>query len=802
MKQIYFSFTSILLLIILTGLSVTAQAQKSTLMGSVISSEGKPLADINVAIKNSTKTVYTNESGIYTFRNLDEGTYTLQITGVGFISQENSISVKKGENVATRIVLVQSSAKLKEVNINGYVSKNKKNVFLNKSGIVPLDLPQAVQVINSQVIGDQQANRLSDVLKNANGVALGANRGSVRENFYARGYSLGNNNVLKNGARTSTGGSPEASTLESVEILKGSAALLYGGVTGGAVVNMTTKKPKFEKGAEIAMRLGSYDLYKPTLDVYGPLSNKVAYRFIATGEEAGSFRDHVSSKRLFVNPSVLYRVSDKTEVLFLADYLNSDYTPDFGVGSVASQIVDFGREKFLNTPWAYNKTNTGSAQVNLNHKFAANWNLNAIVSGELYNRDYYGAERIRAAANGITARNLNRINSLEKTANQQLNITGGLKTGAIQHKLMIGVDADQSSVNSEAFNYINPAGDRVPTFNYGDVNVFDPATYYGSGFIPNTIAVSETQTPVYRYGIFAQDLISLTEQFKVLAGIRYTVQKNARTAKTIYGTEPKDYTATKIEDAFSPKLGLIYQPLKTMSFYVSYANNFISNSGTDIYLKALKPSNVNQYEAGVKNDFFDGKMTANLTYYKTLNDNIAQIAEFDVNGNLNGNATIKQLNGQSTSDGLEIDITADLKPGLNFIAGYAYNFIRYTNTAEKTGMIEDVRLVGTTKNTANATLFYTIQNGKVRGLKFGASAYYTGDRNGGWNDNKSATTLRLIPLTAFTTIDLSAGYKWDKFGLLFKMSNITNELNYYVHENYSVNPIPPRQFATTLSYKF
>ena len=117
-------------------------------------------------------------------------------------------------------------------------------------------------------------------------------------------------------------------------------------------------------------------------------------------------------------------------------------------------------------------------------------------------------------------------------------------------------------------------------------------------------------------------------------------------------------------------------------------------------------------------------------------------------------------------------------------------------------MIEDVRLVGTTKNTANATLFYTVQNGKTRGLKFGASAYYTGDRNGGWNDNKSATTLRLIPLKAFTTVDLSAGYTWDKFGLLFKMSNITNELNYYVHENYSVNPIPPRQFATTLSYKF
>ncbi len=802
MKQIFSAIQRVLLIIILTTISVSAQNSKPILKGKITSADGRPIADINVGLNNTSRSVSTDEHGNYLFRNLNEGNYVLKISGVGFTTQELSITINSPETIAKTIVLQQSSSNLKEVSVTGYLSKNKKNVILNKSGIVPLDLPQAVQVINTQVIKDQQANRLSDVLKNANGVALGANRGSVRENFYARGYSLGNNNILKNGARTSTGGSPEASTLESVEILKGSAAMLYGGVTGGAVVNMTTKKPKFEQGAELAMRVGSYDLYKPTLDVYGPLSEKVAYRFIATGETAASFRDHVASKRLYINPSILYNISKDTEILFLADYLNSDYTPDFGIGSVASQIVDLGRDKFLNTPWAYNKTNTASGQINLAHKLSTQWKLNVIASGEVYDRNYYGAERIRAAANGITARNLNRTNARETTYNQQANLTGELKTGSFSHKLMIGADADQSNTNSKAYNYIDQSGKKVTSFNYGDVNVFDPSTYYGSGFLPATFAIAETVTPVYRYGVFLQDLVSVTDQFKVLAGIRYTVQKNARTAKTTYQTDAKEYTATKTEDAFSPKLGLIYQPLKTMSFYVSYANNFISNTGTDIYLNALQPSNVNQYEAGVKNDFFGGRMTANLTYYKILNDNIAQIAEFDANGSLNSNATIKQLNGQSTSDGLEIDITADLTPGLNFIAGYAYNFMRYTNTAEKTGMIEDVRLVGTTKNTGNATLFYTVQNGKVRGLKFGASAYYTGDRNGGWNDNKSATTLRLIPLTAFTTIDLSAGYKWDKFGLLFKMSNITNELNYYVHENYSVNPIPPRQFATTLSYKF
>ncbi|RZK52972.1 MAG: TonB-dependent receptor, partial [Pedobacter sp.] len=196
---------------------------------------------------------------------------------------------------------------------------------------------------------------------------------------------------------------------------------------------------------------------------------------------------------------------------------------------------------------------------------------------------------------------------------------------------------------------------------------------------------------------------------------------------------------------------------------------------------------------------------------------------FDAQGNINSNANIKQLNGTTKSDGLEADLTGTILPGLNFIAGYSYNFMRYTNTAPITtnivtaptpsnpnatttvvlsGMLENVRLVGTTKHTGNATLFYTIQDGKVKGLKLGTSVFYTGKRNGGWNDNKAATTLRLIPLDAFTTVDFSAGYAWKRLSLLAKVSNLTNALNYYVHENYSVNPIPPRQFVTTLSYKF
>ena len=192
--------------------------------------------------------------------------------------------------------------------------------------------------MNSEVIADQQASKLSDVIKNVNGVALGTTRGTTSETFFARGYNLGANNIFKNGARSNSAVIPEASTLEKVEVLKGSAALLYGNVSGGAVINMVTKQPKFEYGGEVSMRAGSYNLYKPIADVYGPITQNLAFRVIGTYETAESYRNSVESKRFYVNPSLLYKLGSKTDILVQGDYLKNDFTPDFGIGSLDGKI--------------------------------------------------------------------------------------------------------------------------------------------------------------------------------------------------------------------------------------------------------------------------------------------------------------------------------------------------------------------------------------------------------------------------------------------------------------------------------
>jgi len=791
---------TLLVCLFLTLFSVFAYAQKakSNLSGLVKTNDGDAASHVSVSLKHVS--TQTDENGRFIFRNLTPGNYQLRVSAVGIKSVILDVQVKEGENQLNAITISESSSQLNEVAVHVYKSSNEKPTTLGKVAIPPRDLPQSVQIITSQVIQDQQADKLGDVMRNVNGVSLGANRGSVGENFYARGYSLGANNIFKNGARTTIGGSPEASTLESVEVLKGSAALLYGGVTGGAVVNMVTKKPRFDRtGGEASFRTGSYDQYKGIVDFYTPLDEKVAIRLIATGEEAGSFRDNVKSKRVYVNPSLLYKVSDKTEIILQGDYLKSDFTPDFGLGTIGNKLNSLGRNVFINTNWAYNKTNTATGQLVLNHKFNDNWKLNVNASVQSYDRDYFSAERPAADANGFWNRVLTRSNIEELTFNQQINLTGGFKTAGIKHILLVGADADQSKTKSGGFASTNVLPVVGAKTYYDRVNISDPSSFnQPSNFnMPNTTLLTNTDAAVFRMGGFIQDLVALTTQFKVLAGVRWSFQKTPTTtiSTVATGVETKGTVADKIDKAFSPKFGLIYEPFKTTSLYVSYANNFTSNSGIDIATNGpMGPSIIDQYEAGVKNDFLEGKLSANLTVYKIKNDKFAQTALAD--------PTKREFSGATASDGVEVDLSGVIVKGLNFLAGYSYNYMRYTSTLATTGIVEGERLVGTTKNTANATIFYTLQNGAIKGLKLGASAFYTGDRNGGRNTTKNGSSTGIIPLSAFTTIDLSAGYTIGKLSLLGKLSNITNELNYFVHENYSVNPIPPRQFLTTLSYKF
>lgn len=785
--------TGILVLLLLCMGGVMAQT--GTISGNVKTTDGQPAADVNVSLKGEAKATTTSISGTFEFKNIKEGDYTIIVSYVGLKTQERSVQVKSSRDQRLDFTLTETAGQLEEVIVSGQRSLNQRPVTAGKIAIDPFDLPQSITVVNATLLRDQQVQRLSDVMKNVNGVYLSTVRASTQENFSARGYSFGNNNLFKNGSRVNSGAMPEVSSLERVEVLKGSAAILYGNVAPGGIVNMVTKQPKFNWGGEVSMRTGSYDLYKPAVDVYGPIAKNVAFRLNGTYESAKSFRDVVSSERYYVNPSLLFRLGKKTDLLVQGDYLHHDFTPDFGIGSIDNTKVNrVDRSTFYGAPWQYAKTTQSTSGFTLRQELNSNWRLTVNGSYQYYKRDYFSTERIQAAANGDWTRPLGRSNTAENYIIGQADLTGKFQTGKIGHTLLAGVDADRYL--TKAYTY------SLASTTYDVINLLDPNKYVPRTDMPEATATRFTETPVVRMGAYVQDLISLSEKFKLLAGVRWSLQEARRIDTTFLATNTKNKGGViKTDKAFSPRFGLVYRPIETTSVFASYSNSFVVNSGTDVYGNALDPSIVDQYELGVKNDFYKGRLSVNVTAYRIVNNNLAQTAQFAADGvTPNNNTALKELTGQTTSDGVEVDIVGHPLKGLDITAGYSYNYMRYTKTPDAKGnYVEGERLVNSPAHTANATAFYTF-----KGFRFGATYNYIGKRVGGWNNTigQAQGYDRRIPVDGFSTIDLSAGYTYKKVSLLAKVSNLTNTYNYYVHENYSINPIPPTQFMASLSYRF
>lgn len=717
-------------------------------------------------------------------------------------------------------------------------TKEPKPVTAVRSGLKPMDNPQSIQVIGSEIIEQQQAIRLSEVLKNANGVYVGSARGGAQESFFSRGYDMSANNMFKNGFRYNAGSIPDVSGLDKVEFLKGSSALLFGNVAPGGILNLVTKTPQFKSGGEISMQMGSYAYYKPAFDFYGGLNKSIAFRINGSYENSESFRDVVKNERLYINPSLLFVISPKTQITVQGDYLSADWTPDFGTGIIGKEILDLPRNAFYGSLWSNGNTKSASASVLLNHDFNKNWKLNFNSSFQNFNRGSYSTAQLSGLDTyptpGDWNRGLTKNKNLEQILGDQLSLQGNFNTGSVKHQIYTGVDWENSFATAYTFTFdekyvITGTKDGKPVYGptlYDTINLFtfDPANQRMD--IPTTDRATQiTKTDTNRFGVYFQDFISITDKFKVLAGIRWSWQEaevsTYKETKTGAGN-PQDAVPTvtpkRLDNAFSPKAGLVYQPTKDVSIFGSYSTSFTPNTGTTVDLQPIEASIIDQYEVGVKTDFLKGLLSTNVTVYQITNSNLAQMAPTKADGSDNFDANIKMLSGETKSKGVEVDVTARPVDGLNIIAGYSYNDMRYTKTSGLNGsFVEGDRVARTPLNTANLSFFYTLQSGFFKNVSFGAIGNYIGDRLGGWNDdyvwteNKPSTNPKTytvtirdrdIPLEGYVTVDASVGYTWQKFSILCKLSNITNTLNYTVHENYSVNPIAPRQVMTSLRYKF
>ncbi len=764
-------------------------AQGGIIKGKITNKEGEGLQFVNITLKDSKYGTTSNEDGDYLIKNVQAGSYTLLVKFVGLKTQEKVIEVIDKKSYIADFQMVEAINELSEVTVSGVQSANERTVTIGKIAIKPMDLPQSVATIDRTVLERQQVLRLSDALMNANGIYIMGNTGGYQEEIAGRGFAFGSSNTFKNGARYFNGTIPEMSSIERIEIMKGSSAILFGNVAAGGILNLVTKKPKFESGGSVSMRLGSFDFYKPTLDLYGSVlgSKKVAYRVNGTYEKGNSFRENVNSERVYVNPSLLFKLSDKTDILLEGDYMKDRRTADFGIGAINYVITDLPRERFIGVHWSYFDIQQKSANLTINHQFNKTWKLTATGAYRDFQSDLFANVRpTTIATNGKWVRNIQRSQVDEKYLMGQVDLTGQFSTGTIGHNVLVGTDFDQYDTKTTAF---------VALAKYDSINVYSPNLYVNRTDIPTLKENTITTAPINRVGIYVQDLMSISDKIKFLAGVRYSYQQTKSSVLTV--STNKTVENTYFDGAFTPRFGLVYQPTKMMSIFGSYSNSFTLNTGVDVSGSALPPSFINQFEIGMKNELLNGLLSANITAYQIVNSNLAQTSL--ANGNTNTN--IRELAGEVTSQGVEIDLKSKPFLGFSLLAGYSFNETKYTKSNI---YILNSLLRYNPNHTANASVYYTFSNTKLKGLNLGLTAMYFGERQAGRSTRLTVNndSYKLIPINAYTQIDASAGYNFTKFSIRAKVSNLLNEMSFNAHDDNSINPIAPRMASLTVAYKW
>ncbi|MCD0488420.1 TonB-dependent receptor [Pedobacter sp. MC2016-14] len=790
---------------LLFGLNSYAQ-QNGTVKGKVLTLDGKPAENISVRIVGTSLGASTNEYGEYKIGNVKPGTYTLKATAIGLQTHEESVTVTAKGTASADFTISANFAQLQEVNVSTGKNKftNKKSQYVAKMPLNNLENPQVYSVISKELLADQVITSYDDALKNAPGLNKlwsSTGRGSDGAGYFSlRGFAV--QPTLVNGLPGLTNGSLDVSNVERIEVVKGPSGTLFGSsvVSYGGLINTVTKQPFAVAATEVTYTAGSYGLNRLTADVNAPLDaeGKLLLRVNAAYTDQNSWQDAGFSKTRFFAPSLAYKLNDKVSFLLNAQFLSAEgtnptmlfFNRSVALKSTSLEQLGYNPNKSYTSNDITIKTPVISVQAQMNWKISEDWNSQTIVSrGSAQADGFYSYlfESATAGPNPLGTGIFNRLisdqNSTTQTTDIQQNFIGDFSIGGLRNRVVAGLDYFNRTVLNSSSGYapvgaitLGPAGTN--TGNLTRQGVDAAIAGLGSAAAPTRIAQDI-------YSAYISDVINFTPELSGMASVRIDRFQNSglsNPAASKYG-----------QTAVSPKFGLVYQVLKDqLSVFGNYMNGFKNAAPRNTVIsgiagvKTFDPEQANQWEAGIKSDLFDGKLSGSLSYYNIKVSNTIL--------SLSGTADIDfSQGGNQYSKGFDAQITANPFPGFNIIASYTKNKNKLTNTGTTA---EGRRYVGAgPENLANAWLSYKIMTGTVKGLGFGFGGNYQG-KNMIVNDR----IVGVFTLPSNTVLNASVSYATGPFNFALKVNNLTDK-DYYQGWT-TLEPMQPRTVAGSISYKF
>ncbi|MGH8479082.1 MAG: TonB-dependent siderophore receptor [Gammaproteobacteria bacterium] len=576
-----------------------------------------------------------------------------------------------------------------------------------------IEIPQSVQVVPRTLLDDQKALTLTDAVRNVSGVRVPFSAGGRGEQFVIRGFSSFEtifknrfrSNAFTGDLRTAT----ELQNIERIEILKGPASLLYGNLDPGGAVHLFTKQPLDRFYAAPELTIGSFNFYRPAIDVSGPIDagKTLRYRLNGAYELARSFRDFVETERLFVAPVLSWTLRPGTTLTLEGEHLDDIRPIDRGLVAAGRGVADVPASRFLGDPDRRNEFDQTLVSLVLDHQFGPKWSLRAGYRYGLAHETYDSIEaRGNPRADGRTLPlAASKIPQTIQAHQLQGDLVGKFSTGLVGHTLLIGLELARLEHDT-----------TFRDASAGTIDIFDPIYEFPVGTFA-TLFDQERRGDVL--GIYLQDQVQLLEPLTLVLGTRFDVV-DRRSLNRLNGR------TTELDDTdVSPRVGLVW-PVPPVALYASWSRSFQPQSGilTIEGAEPFEPERGEAYEVGVKTDTFGGKLVSTLALFQITKENVLTADPNDTRRSI--------AVGEQRSRGIEVDIAARPLPGWNIIAAYAFTDaeIRKDNRFKVGSELHNVPEHGGSLWTT-----YELQDGWLRGLGFGAGLFVAGERAGDLNNS-------------------------------------------------------------------
>ena len=664
--------------------------------------------------------------------------------------------------------IISASPELADGPVQGY--RATRSASATRTDTALSEIPQAISIIPSAVLDDLGSHSVERALDFAGGVSRQNNFGGLTLYEYSvRGFTT--SEFYKDGFSANRGypSTPDAANIERIEVLKGPAASLYGRGDPGGTVNIVTKKPQAERFARLQTSAGSWDRYRSALDVNTPLDElgDLLARLNLAVEDNHSFRDHVGSQRVFAAPSLSWQLSPDTLLRLEAELVRHRSVLDRGEVAPENKLGSVSRSTFLGEPNDGHVSNDNNLlQASLEHALNDDWRLRLASHFKEGSLAGYASEALSLANDGrtLTRRFRERDTSWHDSISQA-ELHGDLSIAGMQHRLLLGAEYENYRKNERVIE-VRPRS---------TIDIYDPL--YGRPRPDGARSGSDAHEQVQSQALNLQDQIAFSERLRGLIGVRIE-----RFEQTI-DNRVNGARSQQNHDAITQRVGLLYQLTPAVALFANTSTSFKPNNGLDRNDRAFDPEQGIGYEAGLKLDLLDDRLSATLAAFHLTKENVLTADPVD--------ASFQAAAGEARSQGFDLQVSGQLSDALRLIGAFA--FINAEVTDGDQALPAGSRLLGVAQQSGSLLGVYEFQDGWLRGSDIGAAFNYVGDRSGQAGSDFS--------LPAYHTVDLLAHYAFSpRIKVGANLNNLLDE-KYYErsYSNLWVMPGEPRNLSVNLT---